>query len=1086
MMTRWFIRVPRISAILLLYCALAMPLMAAEVQPGATLRYTLKTPGKVSLAIYSAEGTLVRELLHAAPRTAGPQTEIWDGLDSFGKPLPEGAYRWKLLGTPGLKAEYLLTLGNNIPDGNGYTEIAPGSHGGPNAIAIDDSGVYIGAGCTENIENYLVKLTPDGSKRLWSQGNPVAWQGATSMALDGGRLYVLTTGGTVWVHDAATGKLAATYKIAWDGDKEFPYDLDAAGGLLAISYSNHDAIRWYNAADGKLVDEVAGMKAPQGIALAPDGTAFITSGTSIIAINRTAKTAGPVATGLTAPGRLDLNPDNGDLLVFDGGDVQQVKRFGFANGKWTLTTSYGRKGGRHDGLYTREMQESFTGLTDVTVDAAGGFCIAEPSSAPRRTAHLDKGGKLLHEWYGGQVWAPFLMVEPDNPSVVWMASHWDSMMRLVIDYKTKTWKVHSTYRYGYLANGLVGGHGNASLWDVRKVNGATYLMRRQSVCVLKVDEKNWRLLPATIGGTHIRHYWNAQPQLIKDWAGPKDDSYLWVDGNGDGQPQREEMTFSPNGGPWGALPSLDEAMNYYFVVNGTPVTVFRNAVTGWNAAGAPLYADFPTGRAFRELPARANSIEGRWASYFYLDPASKAFYAAINNKMPGFGQSSDSFLTKWDEQGKAQWEVGKTIGSAATYVPPGQIGTFRRIAGKTHGCLVLTDFMEGPDPATTYVWDDDGLWVGGIMDAIDTTVTPRWRYGLGAETLSSLLYTDPKTGEVLFFSHGVNDGRVYRITGWDGWERQAGTVILAQPALPEAGSGLRADYFDGANFDNWRAAQLVPTIDRYWGAKTPVAEVKSAKAYSVRWTGTVKPEFTEKYTFTALADGGARLVVNGRTVIDAWNDPGTSTPQQGEVALAAGKTVDIQLEYTQSKGDGDVKLLWESPSVPREVLPTARLFPTNPLALQAAGHGNGLRVEYYNGVIDPKNLASDDIVPNIDITWGVGARPPTVTNGQFMVRWKGRLQPRQTGIYTIVLDWPKIGVFTIDGKRVGPFWPETNTSVYLEAGKFYDLQLDYSNAGTHPSTAHGARLLWMTPANTWPRTPEVIPPCQLYQPVGEG
>jgi hypothetical protein len=49
--------------------------------PGDKITVTLDKPGNVSAAVYDAQGSLVRELMHAAPMNAGKHSLIWDGLD---------------------------------------------------------------------------------------------------------------------------------------------------------------------------------------------------------------------------------------------------------------------------------------------------------------------------------------------------------------------------------------------------------------------------------------------------------------------------------------------------------------------------------------------------------------------------------------------------------------------------------------------------------------------------------------------------------------------------------------------------------------------------------------------------------------------------------------------------------------------------------------------------------------------------------------------------------------------------------------------------------------------------------------------
>ena len=47
-----------------------------------------------------------------------------------------------------------------------------------------------------------------------------------------------------------------------------------------------------------------------------------------------------------------------------------------------------------------------------------------------------------------------------------------------------------------------------------KHGGATYLAIESLPTILKVDEKNWKLLPATVCGL-VRN----APQFLKEWAG---------------------------------------------------------------------------------------------------------------------------------------------------------------------------------------------------------------------------------------------------------------------------------------------------------------------------------------------------------------------------------------------------------------------------------------------------------------------------------------------------------------------------------------------------------------------------------------
>ncbi len=76
-----------------------------------------------------------------------------------------------------------------------------------------------------------------------------------------------------------------------------------------------------------------------------------------------------------------------------------------------------------------------------------------------------------------------------------------------------------------------------------------------------------------------------------------------------------------------------------------------------------------------------------------------------------------------------------------------------------------------------------GLYVGGVMDAPDLNGIEKHWYQLGGEHCHASAATLPD-GDVLFFGNWENEMRVYRISGWNGWQRQSGRLQLTAPAAP--------------------------------------------------------------------------------------------------------------------------------------------------------------------------------------------------------------------------------------------------------------------------------------------------------------
>ncbi|MEI6503080.1 MAG: pyruvate formate lyase family protein, partial [Armatimonadota bacterium] len=219
------------------------------------------------------------------------------------------------------------TLSDSLAGSQGQTR------GGPTAVVADESGVYIGAACTENIENYVVKISPDGSRRLWSKMQRVPWKGAVALARSGDRLLVLSANNEIWPYAAADGTdLPAIATSLPQTDKEKPEDPGRhVGGLAAndremvLCYPDRGLVRWCDPISGKQLGQVGGLDKPTAVAIATDGTTYALCGTTILRLDRKAPAHATVVAGLSKPDRIALN-NAGEILVHDAA-TEQVLRF---------------------------------------------------------------------------------------------------------------------------------------------------------------------------------------------------------------------------------------------------------------------------------------------------------------------------------------------------------------------------------------------------------------------------------------------------------------------------------------------------------------------------------------------------------------------------------------------------------------------------------------------------------------------------------------------------------------------------------------------------------------------------------------
>jgi len=177
------------------------------------------------------------------------------------------------------------------------------------------------------------------------------------------------------------------------------------------------------------------------------------------------------------------------------------------------------------------------------------------------------------------------------------------------------------------------------------------------------------------------------------------------------------------------------------------------------------------------------------------------------------------------------------------------------------------------------------------------------------------------------------EGQTQNFHAWTDGETSPARTIVTPSAdvtykalfIPNrrAGFGLTADYFDNVDLTGTRVRRVDPAIDWTWGENAPLPGIAS-ETFSVRWTGTIAPGFSETYTFFTQTDDGVRLWINGVLVIDDWNDHAVKE-NSASVQLVAGRNYNLRVEYYDRSGGATARLLWLSPSQPKQIVPSARL-----------------------------------------------------------------------------------------------------------------------------------------------------------------
>ncbi len=974
---------------------------------GRSITYELSEAGNVSLAVYDPrDGAMLRILLAGERQAAGEHTVDWDGLDWRGEAMLPGDYQWRLLSTPGFKAEYRLSIGTNSPDASWAPWL--GNHGSVRGIAADETGVYLGSGGAETVPSH-VKLSHDHRERLWQQYYHFSSSSARLFAYEGRLLNM--TGSKLQVMDAANGVIDTSKEVDliwWEPGKEDVENQMSVGAnarTVVVGHREGNELRWFDIDTGEVTATVE-IATPEALGVAVDGRVYVVSAGKLVLLSADGDEWRTLSEGLVNARLVEIDRWTDEVLVVEGEPSHQIKRFSRSG---ELLKVYGKYGGRpEEGPY--DQPTSFLGVQDIAALPEGGFAVSETRLAPRRTALFNRAGELVTEWYGGNPY--FSSVEPDprDHRDVWMDSHYGWLMRARVDYEKGTWRPVATYRYCLHArrntpttdNPALEARHDAGLqpsmglnafhaWRPLYHEGTRYLVRENPLNILRHDEEQDRLIPVVIAVLGVHQDVDKRPAILNDLLDENRqplheeprlnqrgrpipvNSFVWIDGNGDGIPQSGEIRLSY----WGdQIPEWSVQDDFSVLVTARDGTLQRLPVERWNEAKTPVYPPLHEMEPVASLEKAVDVDRIRFGRLFRgREGGLYGVQVGLSDRHGDIWpahNTGDARLLKYAKDGSIEWITGtKMVGRSREDTlrsppPPNRLSDPLRIIGTVGDTVVLAE--RSTTPAAVYTFD--GLFAGRFLDhrADDGLPAQVYRWNIDPDTQirgiingdmargGSLTTTDD--GDVYWYAAGRNNSPVYRVTGWDNWTRLGGTVALREKVstAQAAGSGLTARYF--AN----RELAGKPVLERVdeqvwfkWGGKPerlqkpPDSLPPSLEPtnFSVEWTGQLEPKLSEPFVFSTYTRGGVRLWVDGELVIDDWIDYAGEQPygytrrecyrrtSSQPVPLTAGRKIPIRMQYYMSAElDGDpirnipqAHLNWESPTLSRQHIPTGHLYP---------------------------------------------------------------------------------------------------------------------------------------------------------------
>ena len=152
-------------------------------------------------------------------------------------------------------------------------------------------------------------------------------------------------------------------------------------------------------------------------------------------------------------------------------------------------------------------------------------------------------------------------------------------------------------------------------------------------------------------------------------------------------------------------------------------------------------------------------------------------------------------------------------------------------------------------------------------------------------------------------------------------------VVIPRDYLhPGGGSakpGLYGEYFANTTLAGAALFTRVDTnVDFEWNNVSPGPGLPT-RDFSVRWSGEFTPPVDGDYRLGADTDGGYRLYLDGKKILDDWAPHGERM-MSVLVHLQARHAYPIRLEYYHGFWESTARLLWLPPNLTQEAVATAR------------------------------------------------------------------------------------------------------------------------------------------------------------------
>lgn len=353
---------------------------------------------------------------------------------------------------------------------------------------------------------------------------------------------------------------------------------------------------------------------------------------------------------------------------------------------------------------------------------------------------------------------------------------------------------------------------------------------------------------------------------------------------------------------------------------------FPAELTGYNSMGG--FCEYITDSATKTCAAEFRNVyamrNDKWGS--------EAEFSAFNHKediitltQPADKSSVVLQTTRSAQDAQGKYTVLPVVTQKATLKQPAEPAFFDAVG-------VASPTAEGFAKRCVVRW------------SVPAKASPQLGYSVeildGTTVIASAKENDPEARQCVL-DVGETKGRpLVRISVTDIFGRASKPVTIpvtrAKPLAAATSSrlspGLNYKYFQSAKPDDWKTLPEMEKLEpkRQGVVATPDLTPRlSRTGYAFEFSGYLKVPETGLYSFNLISACGAKLILDGKTIIDSDGYHSISN-KPGAVALNAGLHK-LAIPYFQGarqfqQADDFLQLAWSGPGVPHQTIPFSAFF----------------------------------------------------------------------------------------------------------------------------------------------------------------